>query len=81
MSYIIVFDDRSKIQVSDEVGERIKAARRSRTLENFEIGRSQYSEKSIRKIITKEEAYDTYPTEWEMLKEMADAPTALKLLE
>jgi len=72
MSYIICFWDKSKIQVSDLVGEKLKEAVRTQSIKTFEIGASLYSVGGIEKIITKEEAWEAFPMDWERLKDMED---------
>lgn len=72
MSYILCFWDKSKIQVSDSVGNKLKEAIRSESIKTFELGSSLYSISGIEKIIPKDEAWTTFPTEWESLKDMEE---------
>lgn len=69
--YIICFWDKSKIQVSYETGEKLKSALRSGEIKTFEIGNDFYMVSGIEKIITKYKAYDVFPEQFELLKEMA----------
>lgn len=68
--YIICFWDKSKIQVSYETGEKLKSALRSGEIKTFEIGNDFYMVSGIEKIITKYKAYDVFPEQFELLKEM-----------
>lgn len=69
--YIICFWDKSKIQVSYETGEKLKSALRSGEIKTFEIGNDFYMVSGIEKIITKYKAYDVFPEQFELLKEMS----------
>lgn len=72
MSYIICFWDKSKLQVSTKTGERLKQGVKSGDIKNFELEGGLYSIAGIEKIITKGQAYETFPTEGEYLKELED---------
>lgn len=72
MSYIICFWDKSRIQVSDEVGDKLKEAILTESSKGFELGSNLYMNSGVEKIITKQEAFAVYPAEWEHLKEMED---------
>lgn len=72
MSYIICFWDKSKIQVDEETGVKLKEAISAETIKTFELNASLYSVAGIEKIIPKDEAFDVYPLEWELLKKMND---------
>ena len=72
MSYIICFWDKSKIQVSDEVGEKLKVIRAEGIIKTFELGPGQYSIRGVDKIIPKADAFDVFPSEWEYLKSLED---------
>lgn len=72
MSYIICFWDKSKLQVTDEVGEKLKEAIRTESIKTFELGSSMYAVGGVEKIIPKEEAYNTFPEQWEQFKQMED---------
>lgn len=73
MSYIIVFWDNSRLQVSDEIGVKLKQAIRKEAIKTFELGNSLYSVSGINKIIPKKEAYTTFPSDWGFLNAMIDA--------
>lgn len=70
--YVIVFWDKSKIQINYSTGEKLKQAMNEGKLKYFELGSSLYAITSIEKIIPKEEAYNAYPAEWEQLKQMVN---------
>lgn len=72
MSYIICFWDKSRVQVSDEAGDQIKNAILSESSKGFELGRNLYMNSAVEKIITKEEAYNVYPADWDALTKMED---------
>jgi len=72
MSFLIVFWDKSKIQISDSTAEKLKEAIGAEKIKTFEIGRNLYSVSAVEKIITKEDAYDTFPKEWDKLQTMKD---------
>ena len=74
MSYIIVFWDKSKIQVNDIIGEKLKLAVKAGQLKNFELGDSLYAISGIEKIIPKDEAYIVFPADTEYLSDMNDRP-------
>lgn len=72
MSYIICFWDKSRVQVSDETGDQIKNAILTESSKGFELGRNLYMNSSVEKIITKEEAYNVYPADFEQLSKLED---------
>lgn len=72
MSYLIIFKDRSKIQVSDETAKKLKIIMRNPEHKTFELADSLYTISGVDKIIPKAEAYDIFPMEWESLKKMED---------
>ena len=80
MSYIICFWDRSKLQISNEVGEKLKNAIQNNEIKTFVLNESLYMISGIEKIIPKEEAYDIFPNEWELLKGLNDKSLTSKLL-
>lgn len=75
MSYIICFWDKSKIQVTDETGEKLKKAILDNSVKNFILSDNLYSISGIEKIIDKYTAYETFPTENEYLKELENSLT------
>ena len=75
MSYIICFWDKSKLQVSDETAEKLKAAISAEQIKTFELGAGLYAVGGVEKIITKDQAYDTFPTEFALLSSLEDKPT------
>ena len=80
MSYVICFWDKSKIQVSEETGEKLKALVLSNQVKGFEIGGNLYMISGIEKIITKDSAYDFFPKEFSLLQEMEDELVSLPKL-
>lgn len=68
--YIICFWDKSRIRVSGEVGEKIKSAIKSNSVKYFEFGKNLYSLAGVEKIITIDEAFAVFPTEYETLNGM-----------
>ena len=80
MSYIICFWDKSKLQVSDDLGEKLKAAITAESIKTFELGSSLYSVSGVEKIIPKDEAYRTFADEWQTLKELEDKQSNGKYL-
>lgn len=62
-NYIICFWDKSKIQVSEEMGNKLKQAIATESIKTFEIGNSLYAVSGVEKIIPKEEAYLVFPEE------------------
>ena len=76
MSYIVCFWDKSKLQVSDEVGIKLQEAKKSKSIENFELDSGLYSLSGVDKIITKDRAYEVFPTEFEYLQSLEDCLTS-----
>lgn len=74
MSYVICFWDKSKIQVSDADAAKIKAVIQSEKYSTITLGNNLYAVKGIEKIITKDEAYEVFPEEWNRLGNMQDLP-------
>lgn len=72
MSYIIIFWDKSKLQVSKEVGDKLKEAIQSEAIKTFTLGQSLYSVSGVEKIVPKTEAYNLYPDQWELLKNLEE---------
>lgn len=72
MSYIICFWDKSKIQVTDEIGKKLKTAWRDQSIKTFELEENIYALNALEKIITKEEAYNVFPAEWRQLGDLKD---------
>lgn len=72
MSYIICFWDKSRLQVNNEIGGKLKDAIRAESIKTFELGLSMYSVSGVEKIIPKEEAWNIFPADWEILKNMED---------
>lgn len=70
MSFIIIFWDKSKVQINDDTAETLKTAIREETVKTFELENSLYSVSGIEKIIPKDQAYDIYPDQWELLNKM-----------
>ncbi len=75
MSYIICFWDKSKLQVSDETAEKLKVAISAEQIKTFELGQNLYAVSGVEKIITKDDAYTTFPTEGQQLQDLTDLPT------
>lgn len=73
MSFIIVFWDKAKLQISDEAAENLMAAIQAETIKTFTLDRSLYSVSGVNKIIPKEEARRSYPDDWGYFNEMVDA--------
>lgn len=80
MSYIICFWDKSKRQVSNEVGEKLKEAISSESIKTFEFGNSLYVVAGVEKIIPKISAYEVFPTEYAFLQSMEDEHTTEDLI-
>ncbi len=72
MSQIICFWDKSKIQVDDNTGGKLKAAIVAQTIKNFVLDGNLYAVGGVEKIIDKNEAFNVFPTEWEQLSNMED---------
>ncbi len=72
MSYIICFWDKSKIQLPDKIGEALKTAIKANAIKNFELGENLYMVSGIEKIITKDEAFNVFPAEWEQMTRLED---------
>lgn len=70
MSYIIAFKDKSKLQVEDETAKTLMDAILGGQLQHFELGGEMYSVSGVDKIISKDKAFDIFPSEWELLKGM-----------
>jgi len=68
--YIICFWDKSKIRVTDKIGESLKQAIHAGMISYFELEQSLYAVKSVEKIIPVEEAYKSYPEENEKFQRM-----------
>jgi hypothetical protein len=81
MSYVICFWDKSKLQVNDEVGMKLQEAKINGQIKDFKLGQGLYSLAGIDKIIPKSEAFDVFPTEWQLLKDMQDKTATLPKLE
>jgi hypothetical protein len=81
MSYIVCFWDKSKLQVSDEVGEKLQIAKISNEVKDFYLDKGLYSFSGIDKIIPKYDAFDIFPSEFEFLKSMEDKTSNLLKLE
>ena len=75
MSYLLIFWDGQRIQVSDQIAERLKILRRE-GVESFELGSGSYAMKGINKIVHKQEAYNIFPGDYESLREMEDTNSA-----
>ena len=76
MSYIICFWDKSRLQVDDSVGEKLKNAIRSQSIKTFDLGNNLYFVSGVEKIITKEESFNVFPGDWEQLTKLEDrSPT------
>lgn len=72
MSYIVCFWDKSRLQVSDDMGEKLKFAKENKTHEVFTLQGSQYSITGIDKILKKNKAFDVFPADWDYLKNLTD---------
>ncbi len=79
--YIICFWDKSKIQVSEETGENLKEAIQAGEVKFFELNNSLYSIAGIEKIISKHEAYESFPTEYEYLKNLETRESYKEFME
>lgn len=73
MSYIIVFWDKSKLQISDEMATRLMGAIQSGELKHFGLNQSLYSIAGVDKVITKEEARRVFPEDWVQFNGMEDS--------
>lgn len=80
MSYIICFWDKSKIQVTNTMGEKLKEAIRTESIKTFDLGGNLYAVGGVEKIILKSDAFDVFPSEWEQLKNMEDKMGVLPAL-
>lgn len=80
-SFIVVFKNRFKIQVSAAVAEKLKIAKRSDSVKTFEIGENLYSISSIDMIVTKEKSYDIFPDQWSLLGNLTDEPVNAEILQ
>jgi hypothetical protein len=69
-NYIICFWDKSKIQISEEMGIKLIKAIQTETIKTFQIDKSLYAVGSVEKIIPKEEAYLIFPDDNELLQRM-----------
>jgi hypothetical protein len=72
MSFIIAFWDKSKLQVSNEIGEKLKSAIQNETLKTFSLNGNLYAIGGVEKIIDKSDAYDIFPADNEYLRKMED---------
>lgn len=72
MSYVICFWDKSKVQVEDNVADVLKKLILAEQIKNFELGQNMYAVSSVEKIITKQDAYDTFPDQWQQLQDLTD---------
>ena len=81
MSYIICFWDKSKLQVSDDTAKKLEQAIMVGDIKNFKLGDNLYAVAGVEKIITKEDAYEVFPTEFERLQNLADEHAVLPTLE
>lgn len=79
MSYVIGFADDSKIQVSDGTGEKLKIILLEGKLTFFELAGEVFKTSSVMKVVTKQTAFDTWPKDWELLKNMEDTLTSEEL--
>lgn len=73
MSFIICFWDKSKIQISDEIADKLKTGIESGEIKYFRLNESLYAIAGVEKIIPKEEARQSFPEDWEYFKTMEDA--------
>lgn len=80
MSQLICFWDKSKIQVNDDIGEKIKQAILTDSIKGFMIAGNFYAVGGVEKIISKADAYDIFPAEFETLKAMEDKSATLPAL-
>lgn len=72
MSYIIAFKDKSKLQIEDHMAKVLMEAILEGEIKNFELGGELYSVSGIDKIVSKQRAYDIFPTDWEYLQTLED---------
>lgn len=72
MSYVICFWDKSKIQIDDSVAEVLKKLILTEQIKTFELGNGLYAVSSVEKIISKQDAYDTFPDQWKELQSLTD---------
>jgi len=73
MSYIICFWDKSKLQVSDIVANKLMAGIDGGDLKYFMLNESLYAIGGVEKIVPKEEARKSFPEDWEYFNTMEDA--------
>jgi len=76
MSYVIIFWDGAKIQVSNATGEKLKILINEGNIKNFIIGNNLYAVSDVKRILTKDDAYDEFPKEWDKLQTMQDEVSA-----
>ena len=81
MSYIIAFWDKSKLQISDEIAKKLQQAITGKLIDNFMIADNFYAVGGVEKIISKTDAYNVFPNETELLKNMEDKTATLPALE
>lgn len=81
MSYVICFWDKSKLQVTDTVGKKLQDAIMSEEIKNFKLGENLYAIGGVEKIISKDEAYNVFPGEYEVLNSLEDKTISLPKLE
>ena len=73
MSYIICFWDKSKLQVSDILANKLMAGIEGGQIKNFIINESLYAVGGVEKIVPKDEARRAFPEDWEYFNSMEDA--------
>lgn len=85
MSYIIGFFNKSKIQVSDEVGIKLQDHWLNGDLKAFRVNGEAYAFSGIEAIVSKDKAYAIFFKDFEQLNQMEDElislPSSSNLLE
>lgn len=80
MSYIICFWDKSKVQVSDIVANKLMSGIDGGDIKYFMLNESLYAVGSVEKIIPKDEARKSFPEDWEYFNTMEDAKSGQQKL-
>lgn len=69
-NYIICFWDKSKIQIEESLAIKLIAAIEAESIKTFSIDGNMYAVGGVEKIIKKEDAYQIFPEDYEILQRM-----------
>lgn len=81
MSSIICFWDKSKLQVSDTIANKLKIAIKDGSIKYFNLEGNLYAVGGVEKIITKDKAFEIFPDEWQQLSGMKDSKGTDNLIQ